>query len=215
MRISGFLINDYVSAILDKALESLALQKPPPVRLMDSGITDYVQRLVDGQCDVVVAPRFFTPRDEELSFVHLATLPFSVSFKRGHPLAGKGTVRFEDLVGLNLLTYPLENRAEYHSFVRQVLRSEGVRLEVSPVPLNELPVLRDFEADALFGLPYPQLARKSGDVVTRRVDAEVQFDLCAVMHRERKESRHVKAVVDSLRSASKDPGIVAWCSGLA
>lgn len=160
--------------------------------LADTGVRDCHESLTDGRADIAIGFRYGID-EEGLECVHLSDIPFGIACHGTHELAHKNLLRFGDIAGQKIVSYPMAGRARYHAFVRAVCSKHGIAQEMEFLEEGAL-CFPDAERSIVFGIHFPGYARYGGDMVARALDdTSDSFDVC-VMKRKGRSARAVDAL---------------------
>ena len=147
--------------------------------MTEAGVRDYEEKLAEGVVDVVVGFRY-AETSPDLWYEHLFNLPFGIACHASHSLVDRHPLTFADLVDARMMSYPLEERAAYHAFVREAKERHGLHTAIEHLDPDALcfPSTTD---SVIFGVHFPDYSRFGGDIVARPLDdiSDV-FDVCVV-----------------------------------
>lgn len=197
VRVIGPLINEHMLSLATMAQTQLsAAGREVRLILTDTGVRDCHERLLDRRADIALAFRYEEGEDG-LHYEHLFDVPFGIACHAAHRLADKSPLQFCDVVGESLLSYPEEERAAYHDFVKRVCLWHGIAPDVEHLEVGAM-CFPSAEDSMVFGVHFPGYARYGGDIVVRPLDDRSDvFDVCAV-RREEEASESVLALYDSI-----------------
>lgn len=149
--------------------------------------------MLDRRADIALAFRYGEGEDG-LRYEHLFDVPFGIACHASHRLADKSPLQFSDVVGESLLSYPEEERAAYHDFVKRVCLWHGIAPDVEHLEVGAM-CFPSAEDSMVFGVHFPGYARYGGDIVVRPLDDRSDvFDVRGASRRggERKRARTLR-----------------------
>lgn len=179
VRVMGPLLNAQLASIVSLAASQVAERRAIKVSMAEVGVRDYEERLIEGDADVAVGFRY-AETSPELCYEHLFNLPFGIACHASHPLAERHPLSFSDLAGARMMSYPMEERASYHAFVREAKERHHLHTAIEHLDPDALcfPSTTD---SVIFGVHFPDYSRFGGDIVARPLDDITDvFDVCVV-----------------------------------
>lgn len=182
VRVMGPLLNAQLASIVSVAASQVAERRPIKVSMAEAGVRDYEEKLAEGLADVAVGFRY-ADASPDLYYEHLFNLPFGIACHASHPLVDCHPLTFADMAGAHMMSYPLEERTSYHSFVREVKGRHGLHTAIEHLDPDALCFPSTAES-VIFGVHFPDYSRFGGDIVARPLDdiSDV-FDVCVVRRR--------------------------------
>lgn len=204
VRIAGPLLNSRIASIVSCATVEEPQNASLQVSMMEMGVRDAHEKLLSHEADIAVAFRY----DDEvpgLHYEHLFSIPFGIACHAANPLASKSPLTFDDLIDAPMISYPMQEREAYHSFVREVRKRHGIETAIEHLAPDALCFPRNTES-VIFGVYFPDYSRFGGDIVARPLDDDSdQFDVC-VLCRADEERPAVLRLFDAIVAAARGEG---------
>ena len=204
VRLVGPFMNEEISGLVYAAHKRLVSKgSNMRISMSDMGVRDTLDALLNDAADLAVFFRYGRI-ERKLRVEHLFDVPFGVACHETHPLARKTPLTFADVVGCEMLSYPVEGRAGYHEFVERVSRKHGINPPADYAADGAFPAPIANNNVIVFGVYYPGYVRTGEGAVSRPLDDRSDvFDLC-VACRKSEENPQVTELFEEIVRVARE-----------
>lgn len=130
VRLVGPLLNNVVMRLILAACDVMrAKGVEVEMQYSDTGVRDTVGKITSYQADIAVGFRY-SGQNQEVLREHILDVPFGIVCREDHRLAKREQLTFEDVVGEEIISYPLDDRKEYHEHVSHVFTKHGISTDM-------------------------------------------------------------------------------------